>query len=65
VHGINLGADFVLFQVGSVAALVIYADIGQPDPSQLQTFVTAAADKLEGKPVPAPPGNSGNSGNSL
>ena len=47
--GINAGADFVLFKVGSVAGVIEYADIGQPDPSQLQAFVTEAVDKGRGQ----------------
>lgn len=52
--GINAGADFVLFKVGSVAGVIEYADIGQPDPSQLQAFVTEAVNKVEGKPTVTP-----------
>jgi len=54
VKGINAGADCVLFKVGSVAGLIEYADIGQPDPSQLQAFVTEAVNKVEGKPTTTP-----------
>jgi len=54
VKGINAGADFVLFRTGSVAGLIEYADIGQPDSSQLQAFVTEAVNKIEGKPTVTP-----------
>ena len=54
--GINFGADFVLFRVGSVVGLVEYGDFGQPDPSQLQAFVTEAVNRVEGKPAAAPHG---------
>lgn len=54
VKGINAGADFVLFKVGSVAGVIEYADIGQPDPSQLQAFVTEAVNKVEGRPTTTP-----------
>lgn len=54
VKGINAGADFVLFKVGSVAGVIEYADIGQPDPGQLQAFVTEAVNKVEGKPTVTP-----------
>jgi len=60
VDGINAAADIALFRAGAIVGLVLYADIGQPDPSQFQAFVTGAADKVEGKPVPTPLGNSGN-----
>jgi hypothetical protein len=38
----------------------MYANIGQPDPSQFQAFVTGSAAKAAGKPVGAPLGNSVN-----
>ncbi len=54
VRGVNAAADFVLFKVGSVAGLIEYADIGQPDPNQLQGFVIEAVNKIEGKPTTPP-----------
>ncbi len=54
MKGTNAGADFVLFKAGSVAGLVEYADIGQPDPTQLHAFVTEAINKVEGKPTVTP-----------
>jgi hypothetical protein len=54
VQGINAGADFVLFRLGAIAGLLEYADVGQPDPSQLQAFVIEAVNKIEGKPTVTP-----------
>jgi hypothetical protein len=54
VKGVNAGADFVLFKVGFITGLIEYADIGQPDPSQLQAFVTEAVNKIEGRPTVTP-----------
>jgi hypothetical protein len=54
VDGTNFAADFILFRVGSLAGLVEYADIGQPDPRQVQAFVTEAVNKIEGKPTVTP-----------
>jgi hypothetical protein len=54
VEGVNAGFDFVLFRVGSIVGLMEYGDIGQPDPDQLQTFMTAAVNKIEGKPTATP-----------
>jgi hypothetical protein len=51
VDGVSAGFDFVIFRVGSILGLMYYADIGQPDPTQLQGFVTEAVNKIEGKPV--------------
>lgn len=51
VDGVNAGFDFVIFRVGSILGLMYYADIGQPDPSQLQGFVSEAVNKVEGKPA--------------
>ena len=54
VKGINAGVDFVLFRIGSIAGVIEYADIGQPNSSQLQAFVTEAVNKVEGKPTVTP-----------
>jgi hypothetical protein len=54
IKGINAGADFVLFRIGSIGGLIEYANIGQPDPSQLQGFVAEAVNKIEGKPTVTP-----------
>jgi hypothetical protein len=50
-EGISVGADFVVFRVGSIAGMIEYADLGQPDASQLRGFVTEAVNKVEGKPA--------------
>jgi hypothetical protein len=47
VQGVNAGADFVLFRVGSVVGVLEYGEIGQPDPSQLKAFVSEAVNKIE------------------
>jgi hypothetical protein len=52
--GLNGAADFVLFRVGSIAGVVEYADIGQPDPTQVQAYVTEAVDKVEDKATVTP-----------
>jgi hypothetical protein len=52
VQGVTASADFVLFRVGTVAGLIEYADFA-PDPDQLQSFVTEAVNKIEGKPTAA------------
>jgi hypothetical protein len=53
--GITLGFDLVLFEAGSYAGLVTLGDLGTPDTTLLQYFVSAAIDKAEGKPLPAAP----------
>ena len=53
VDGINLGGNIVLFKVDGITGAVVYADIGTPDISQTEAFVTEAVDKIEGKPVTA------------
>jgi hypothetical protein len=51
VQGVNGAIDLVLFRVGSIVGALGYGNIGQPDPSQLQAFVTEAINKIEDKPV--------------
>jgi hypothetical protein len=52
--GIHVTTDFVLLRVGPVEATIVYRGAVQPQPNQLQGFVSEATDKIEGKPVPAP-----------
>ena len=54
VDGINLGGNIVLFKADGITGAVVYADIGTPDITQTEAFVTAAVDKVEGKPVTIP-----------
>jgi hypothetical protein len=54
VQGVSLGADYVIFKDGQYAGAIGYEDIGQPDATQLQAFVTEAIDKIEGKPTTPP-----------
>ena len=55
VQGINLGADLVLFRFGQTYGAVEYEDIGSPDITQAQAYVTEAVNKVEGKPTKTPP----------
>ena len=50
VQGVNVGADHVIFEVGQYGGAIGDEDIGQPDATQLQGFVTEAINKIEGKP---------------
>jgi hypothetical protein len=52
--GITLGVDIVIFRVAQYVGLIGYEDIGQPDPGELQGFVTEAVNKIEGKPTVTP-----------
>ena len=52
--GVSLGFDLVSFQVGSIRADVLYADLGSPDAATVQTFATEAVNKIEGKPTTPP-----------
>jgi hypothetical protein len=54
VQGINIGVDYVIFEVGQYAGAVGYEDIGQPDVTQVHEFVTEAINKIEGKPTTPP-----------
>lgn len=56
VDGINLGGNIVLFKVDGITGAVVYADIGSPDITQTEAFVTEAVDKVEGKPLTLPSG---------
>jgi hypothetical protein len=54
VQGVTIGLSLVGFSDRGLAGAVLLEDIGQPDTTLLQVFVTAALDKIEGKPVTAP-----------
>lgn len=53
-HGVNVGTDIVMFRAGQVDGRVVYGAYS-PDTATLEALVTAAVDKVEGKPVPATP----------
>jgi hypothetical protein len=55
-EGVNVGTDIVMFRAGQVDGRIAYGDYS-PDRATLQALVTAAVDKVEGKPVPAMPSN--------
>jgi len=50
---VTVGLDMVLFKKGPVDGEIIYFDLGTPDVTQLQTFVSASVDRIEGKTPPA------------
>jgi hypothetical protein len=52
---VSLGFDLVLFLAGKYSGLVTLADVGTPDTTLLQYFVSAAIEKAEGKPLPPAP----------
>jgi hypothetical protein len=54
IEDVNAAGDFVLFRVGSIVGLILYADIGSPDSTQLQSFVTEAINQIEGKHTVTP-----------
>jgi hypothetical protein len=54
IKGINVGYDLVLFRVGQIPGDIVYADIGTPDISEVQSFATAAVNKIEGMPTTPP-----------
>jgi hypothetical protein len=53
-QGLKVGADVVLFKVGSIIGEVLYEELGPPNTSQLQAFMTEAVNKIEGKPTVTP-----------
>jgi hypothetical protein len=53
--GVSLGFDLVLFLAGKYSGLVTLADVGTPDTTLLQYFVSAAIEKAEGRPLPPAP----------
>jgi hypothetical protein len=48
-QGIKVGADVVLFKVGSIIGEVLFEEIGTPNVRQLQAFMTEAVNKILGK----------------
>jgi hypothetical protein len=54
VKGFNLGLDVVVFKVGNIDGDIAYEDLGSPDASTVEDFVTAAINKIQGKPVTTP-----------
>jgi hypothetical protein len=46
VQGINAGGDLVLFHQGAVYGAVLYADLGEPDVSIAERYVTKAVAKV-------------------
>lgn len=53
-HGVNLGDDFVFFQVGNYIGDMTFDAIGTPDIDQLEAFVSEAINKVKGKPTKVP-----------
>jgi hypothetical protein len=53
-QGVEVGADVVLFKAGSIIGEVLYEELGTPDASQLQAFMTEAVNKIQGKPTVTP-----------
>jgi hypothetical protein len=53
-QGVKVGADVVLFKVGTIIGEVLYEELGTPDTTQLQAFMTEAVNKIEGKPTVTP-----------
>jgi hypothetical protein len=51
---IKVGADVVLFKVGTIIGEVLYEEVGVPNTSQLRAFMTEAINKIEGKPTVTP-----------
>jgi hypothetical protein len=52
--GITLGADIIVFRQGNYDGELLFLDLGQPNETQLQQFVKAAVDRVEGKTPPPP-----------
>ena len=53
-QGATVGIDIVLFEQGEVLGDVVYEDVTQPDPNQVQATVSVAVDKIEGKVTTVP-----------
>jgi len=49
-----VGADVVLFKVGSIVGEVLFEEVGTPNVGQLQAFMTEAVNKIPGKPTITP-----------
>ena len=54
VDGINLGGNIVLFKADGITGAVVYADVGAPDITLTEAFVTESVDKVGGTPVTVP-----------
>lgn len=54
VQGFTIGLSVVGFSDHGLAVAVLLEDLGKPDTTMLQSFVTEAVNKIEGKPVTAP-----------
>jgi hypothetical protein len=50
----HVTTDLVLLRVGPVECTIVYSEVGQPDPNQLQGFVSEAINKIEGKQTTPP-----------
>jgi hypothetical protein len=57
IKGINADLEVVLFRVGQIDGELGYGDIS-PDTATVQAFATEAVNKIEGKSVTPPTGNS-------
>jgi hypothetical protein len=55
--GETFGIDLFLFKTRSTFGAVSYEALGTPNAATAESFATAAADKLEGKPVTSFPGS--------
>ena len=53
-NGINVGFDIIVFRAGQVAGDIGYGDLGSPDSSTVQAFVSEAVNKVEGKTTVTP-----------
>lgn len=56
VQGATIGISLVGFSDRGLTGAVLLEDLGQPDTTLLQGFVSEAVDKIEGKPLTAPTG---------
>jgi hypothetical protein len=56
VESLTIGLSVVGFSDRGIACAVLFEDLGKPDTTTLESFVTEAIDKIEGKPVTAPAG---------
>jgi hypothetical protein len=53
-QGVTLGIDIILFRVGSYVGDLLYADLGSPDISLVQSLTTEAIAKINGQPTTSP-----------
>jgi hypothetical protein len=54
IEGVSAGADVVAFETGKYVGVVLYEDLGTPDPQQAEAFVKEGLLKIEGKPTVTP-----------